>query len=67
MLFHGTVRSNLDPFNDYKDPQLWEVRPCDLRRHSSALCRAIQCIAAHSLTDACPVTTMRYRHWSALT
>ena len=36
VLFHGSFRSNLDPFNDYTDEQLWTVRVCSWQRWQCA-------------------------------
>eukprot|EP00941_MAST-03F_sp_MAST-3F-sp1_P000339 g339.t1 len=38
VLFSGTVRSNLDPFDDYTEPQLWEaLEKCSMKRAIYAL------------------------------
>ena len=45
VLFHGSFRSNLDPFNDYTDEQLWTVRVCSWQRW--------QCAEADSQAAVC--------------
>ena len=36
VLFAGTVRSNLDPFDEHKSPAIWEVRLLNLLRYATA-------------------------------
>ena len=43
VLFSGTVRSNLDPFNKYSDNQIWEsIRRCELDSSISSLNDAVE-------------------------